>query len=148
MQTPLETNQGAKETFIDLFTKSITRPGADELLKYLLSPQSDFFTAPASTRFHLASPEGLVTHSLNVFHCLLDYLERARVREVYGINPSLETIAIVGLLHDVAKSTSIKNRLATSKTPRGNGKPCHIMIFMIRFPTGMVKNQSISSPVL
>ena len=41
-----------KEEFINLYQTNITREGGDKLLEYLDSPQSDFFTAPASTRFH------------------------------------------------------------------------------------------------
>ena len=41
-----------KEEFLELYRTYVKRDGADKLLEYLLSPQSDFFTAPASTRFH------------------------------------------------------------------------------------------------
>ncbi len=92
-----------KEEFIELYQKYIHRDGADKLLDYLRSSASDFFTAPASTRFHGAYAGGLVEHSLNVYHCLCDYLSRPRVKEIYGLNPSEETIAIVALLHDLCK---------------------------------------------
>ena len=52
---------GAKEEFIDIYQTHIKREGATELLKFLKSEQSDFFSAPASTRFHLAY-EGDGTH--------------------------------------------------------------------------------------
>ncbi len=55
-----------KEEFINLYQTNITREGGDKLLEYLDSPQSDFFTAPASTRFHGAFEGGLLEHSLNV----------------------------------------------------------------------------------
>ena len=90
----------AKAEFIDVFTKHVTREGADKLLEYLLS--SDFFTAPASARFHLAEQGGLCQHSLNVYKRLLQ-----TVQNEYGTNyrdtVSDETIAICGLLHDVCK---------------------------------------------
>lgn len=54
-----------KDKFIKAYTENITRPGADKLLAWIES--SDFFTAPASTRFHLSSPGGLLEHSLHVF---------------------------------------------------------------------------------
>ena len=38
----------SKERFIEIYNKCIKREGADKLLEYLMSPQSDFFTAPAS----------------------------------------------------------------------------------------------------
>ena len=89
-----------KAEFTDVFTKHVTREGADRLLEYLAG--SDFFTAPASARFHLAEEGGLCQHSLNVYKRLL-----ALVRNEFGDNyqsvVSDESIAICGLLHDVCK---------------------------------------------
>ena len=61
-----------KERFIDIYKRCIKREGAEELLEYLTGPQSDFFTAPASTRYHNSCRGGLVNHSLNVYDCLCD----------------------------------------------------------------------------
>ena len=66
----------AKEEFIKIYTENIKRPGSDKLLEYLKSNSSDFFTAPSSTRYHGSYEGGLVEHSLNVYHCLVDYLNR------------------------------------------------------------------------
>ena len=103
----------AKEEFISIYNEFIKRPGADKLLDYLEN-KSDFFTAPCSTRFHGAYEGGLVEHSVNDYHCLKDYLSRPRVKEVYGMEFSDETIAIVSLLHDVCKvnfyATEMRNR--------------------------------------
>lgn len=93
----------AKERFIDLYTTHIHREGADKFLEYLQSGASDFFDAPASTRFHGSYKGGLVEHSVNVFDCLSHYLDRERVKETYGLSFSEESIAIVSLLHDVCK---------------------------------------------
>ncbi len=92
-----------REEFIEIYQQNIHREGADKLLDYLQSSSSDFFTAPASTRFHGSYPGGLVEHSLNVYYCLKDYLARERVRETYGLVPEEETVAIVSLLHDLCK---------------------------------------------
>ena len=54
-----------RKIFIDQYKAHITRRGADRLLEWLMG--SDFFTAPASTRFHAAYEGGLVEHSLNVY---------------------------------------------------------------------------------
>lgn len=54
-----------KDRFIELYQKLITRPGADKLLAWLET--TDFFEAPASTRFHLSRPGGLVEHSVHVY---------------------------------------------------------------------------------
>lgn len=73
---------------------SWTRPGAADLLAWLGT--TDFFEAPASTRFHGAYPGGLVEHSLNVYYALLG---QSTIREYGG-----ESIAVVALLHDVCKT--------------------------------------------
>jgi hypothetical protein len=90
-----------KEEFISIYKENIKREGAERLLEYL--EKSDFFTAPSSTRYHGSYEGGLVQHSVNVYHCLRDYLSRPRTKELYGMNYSDETIAIVSLLHDVCK---------------------------------------------
>lgn len=92
-----------KDDFVNIYKEKITRPGADKLLTYMLSDQSDFFTAPSSTRFHGSYEGGLVEHSLNVYHCLVDYLQRPRTKELYRMDYSEETVALVALLHDICK---------------------------------------------
>ena len=57
-----------KKAFLELYNQKITREGAAELLKYLCG--SDFFTAPASSRFHSNVEGGLCAHSLNVYRRL------------------------------------------------------------------------------
>ena len=94
------TNQ---ERFLEIYRENIKREGADELLDFLIN-RSDFFTAPASTRYHGSHPGGLCEHSINVYECLCDYLKRPRSKELYGMNYSEETVAIVSLLHDVCKT--------------------------------------------
>lgn len=91
-----------KELFLDIYKNKITREGSDKLLDFL-EHKSDFFTAPASTRYHNAYEGGLLRHSLNVYECLVHYLERERVKDTYKLNVSDETAAIVALLHDVCK---------------------------------------------
>ena len=58
-----------KDKFIEIYKENIRRPGAEKLLTWLES--SDFFEAPASTRFHLSRPGGLVEHSVHVYERLL-----------------------------------------------------------------------------
>ena len=67
-----------KEKFIELYHTYIKREGADKLLEFLCSASSDFFTAPASARYHGSFEGGLVEHSMNVFECLCAYLDRER----------------------------------------------------------------------
>ncbi len=90
-----------REEFIKIYQQNITREGSDKLLDYIC--QSDFFVAPASARYHSSYDGGLAQHSINVYHCLKDYMSRERVKEAYKLNVSDETIAIVSLLHDLCK---------------------------------------------
>lgn len=108
-----------KEEFIEIFKQNITRPGADALLDYL-EHKSDFFTAPASARYHSAYEGGLCEHSVNVYHCLVDYLNRPRVQELYGLEYTDESIAIVSLLHDLCKIGCYKP--GTRNVKDANGK--------------------------
>lgn len=104
-----------KEEFVSIYKKHIHRKGTAAFLDYLLSDKSDFFTAPASTRYHGSYPEGLVEHSLNVYYCLKDYLSRSRVKDIYGMNYDEESIAIVALLHDVCKINVYKIEMRNKK---------------------------------
>ncbi len=107
-----------KEEFIEIYRRDIKREGSEALLDYLEN-HSDFFTAPASTRYHLSYEGGLVCHSLNVYHCLKAYLDRSRVREEYGLKVSAETAAIIALLHDVCKINCYKKSFRNVKDENG-----------------------------
>ena len=64
--------------FVEIYNKNITRPGADRLLSWLET--TDFFTAPASTRYHGACECGLVMHSLNVYDAMMQHFTPRRKR--------------------------------------------------------------------
>lgn len=104
-----------KERFIALFQEHIKREGADRLLAYMCSDQCDFFTAPASTRFHGSYSGGLLEHSLNVYDCLVDYLSRERTKSTYNMNYNDETVAIIALLHDICKTNVYKESTRNQK---------------------------------
>ena len=106
-----------KEEFISIFNEKIKREGAEKLLDFLEN-KSDFFTAPASTRFHNAFEGGLLRHSLNVYKCLIDYLERPRVKETYKLNVSEESAAIAALLHDICKVNTYNISYRNSKNEK------------------------------
>ena len=128
-----------KEEFISIYNENIKRKGADKLLEYLL--KSDFFTAPSSTRFHGCYEGGLVQHSLNVYHCLKDYLSRPRTKELYGMDYSEETIAIVALLHDVCKVNFYTVDYRNKKNDETeSGRRCHTIPLMIPFLTATVRS--------
>lgn len=100
----------AREEFIKIYNSCIERKGADKLLEWL--EKSDFFKAPASTKFHLASEGGLCVHSVNVYKRL-----KALIEYEYGEDSpfSEESIAICGLLHDVCKANCYKQEMRNVK---------------------------------
>lgn len=108
-----------KDKFVEIYRENITRPGSDKLLNYLLSESSDFFVAPASTRYHGAYEGGLCEHSIHVYECLKDYLERTRVQDEYGLNYPDESIAIVSLLHDICKVNLYRVSYRNAKNDHG-----------------------------
>ena len=87
-------NQRYIRTILDLW-KTVPRDGVDSLIKYL--QESDFFSAPCSTQFHLACPGGLARHSLNVYQLLKEKVDRFRVSLPH------ESVVIAGLGHDLCK---------------------------------------------
>lgn len=93
----LEENQ---EKFIQIFNQYIKRDGAENLLDWLIN--SDFFTAPASSKFHSAYEGGLCEHSLNVFDRYIKLL-KMEYGENFSDKISMESITIIALLHDVCK---------------------------------------------
>ncbi|MBC5581556.1 hydrolase [Anaerofilum sp. BX8] len=101
---------GYQEDFISAFSEHIHRDGAEALLAWMQT--TDFFTAPASTRFHGACEGGLVMHSLNVYQVLCSrfYTE--------GENP--ESYAICGLLHDLCKANFYKPGFRNVKNDETN----------------------------
>lgn len=89
-----------KERFISIFKSNIKREGADKLLDWLL--KSDFFTTPASTKYHSACEGGLLKHSIFVYEQLLQCVKE-EFGESYNEFVTDESIAICGLLHDLCK---------------------------------------------
>lgn len=93
-----------KADFLTIY-KDIRRPGADKLLAWMAS--TDFFTAPAGAKHHGAHAGGLVVHSLNVWSRLREITLRDTIdgKAILDLTPETnETVAILGLLHDVCKA--------------------------------------------
>lgn len=88
-----------KEEFINIL-KQTGREGIKELIDFL--EKSDFFEAPASTRFHGNYKSGLLEHSLNVYKLLRIKLSEEPYASLLSI--SEDTIAISSLLHDICKT--------------------------------------------
>ena len=96
----------------------VQRPGMDKLLEYI--QKSDFYKAPASTKYHLAVPSGLLQHSLNVLDALRGLLswrsdgvwEYRAAGKVVDTIPD-DSVIMMALLHDICKThfygTSTRN---------------------------------------
>ena len=126
----------SKEKFIEIYKNNIKREGADNLLEYLLSPSSDFFTAPASARFHSSYEGGLCDHSINVYECLKSYLESDRVKEGFGFEYSDESVAIVSLLHDLCKVNVYKKGFRNVKDEKGTWQRVDTFEYDDKLPYG------------
>ena len=125
----------SKEVFLQIYRDNIHREGSDALLDYL-EHKSDFFTSPASARFHGSYPGGLCEHSVNVYRCLEAYLERERVRELYGLDYSPETVALVSLLHDVCKIGCYRGGTRNVKGPDGKWQSVPTFFYEDNLPYG------------
>lgn len=120
-----------QQKFEELFCKNIKREGAQQLLDWL--KRTDFFTAPASTKYHCACEKGLVMHSLSVFETM--------VEQYFEEGDSMESFAICGLLHDVCKAQFYKVSSRKSKIRKPDaGKPSHFTRLKTSFHTDMEKN--------
>lgn len=98
----------------------VQRPGMDKLLEYIR--KSDFYTAPASTKYHLAAPGGLLQHSLNVLDALRGLLIRDTDGKewLYTVGGTTvatipdDSVTVMALLHDICKThfygTSTRNQ--------------------------------------
>ena len=93
-----------KEEFIRLL-QEIPREGMDKLIEFLKA--SDFFEAPASTRFHGAFRGGLLAHSMKVYEILKTK------------TPDSDSVRIIALLHDICKANYYKTDYRNAKNELG-----------------------------
>lgn len=98
-----------KQEFIELYNTKICRAGDFRLLKWL-DEETEFFCAPASTRFHGSYIGGLCNHSINVYERLMT--------KCGNIGATSTMLAIVSLLHDVCKHD---NYVQTTKNQKNAG---------------------------
>lgn len=98
-----------KEKFISIFNEKISRQGASDLLKWISS--TDFFVAPASTKFHGSKKSGLVEHSVKVYEVLRS--------KFFDPDDDEESFAIAALLHDLCKINLYKIAYRNVKNESG-----------------------------
>ena len=102
-----------QEKFIQLLRKT-NREGIEDLINFI-EEKTDFFTAPASTRFHGSHEGGLLEHSMKVYE-ILDYKIK---NNVIDLHVPEDTIIIVSLLHDICKVNFYKVDYRNAKNARG-----------------------------
>lgn len=101
-----------RQKFIELL-KSTNREGMDKLIEFI--EKTDFFTAPASNRFHGAYEKGLLEHSMKVYEILVEKVKHSSK----SIDVSDDTIKIVSLLHDICKVNFYKTDFRNVKNELG-----------------------------
>jgi len=106
-------NQKNIKRFESLLEK-VNRNGVNELINYIRT-DTDFYSAPASTQFHLACEGGLLQHSLNLYNIMV----------IKKLNPvwnkvlehvSDESLTLVSLLHDLCKVNFYSKGYKNQKT--------------------------------
>lgn len=101
-----------KEKFIELL-KSTNREGMEELLDFI--EKTDFYKAPASTKYHGAYEGGLVEHSLKVYEILKEKVKNVPIE----IKCSEDSLIIMTLLHDICKANFYKVDYRNAKNEFG-----------------------------
>ena len=101
-----------KEKFIELL-RSTNRENIEEIIKFI--QKTDFFEAPASTRFHGSRELGLVEHSLIVYDLLLQKVKTASIE----IKTPEESLILIALLHDICKANYYKIDYRNAKNALG-----------------------------
>lgn len=96
-----------KQKFLELCREKIHRDGLEKLIDWL--QKSDFFTAPASTRYHGAYAGGLCEHALDVYDCAL------KASSGYELEFDPESLAIAALFHDLCKVNFYKTEMRNRK---------------------------------
>lgn len=122
----------------------IQRPGMDKLMRYIQT--SDFYTAPASTKYHLSTEGGLLQHSLNVLDALRSLLYPSEVKgckvweyRIAGRTVSSfpdETIVLVALLHDICKTYFYSTDTRNVKNEKGKWEKVPFYTVNDRMPLG------------
>ena len=101
-----------EQEFIELL-RSTKRDGIENLIDFM--KKTDFFTAPASTKFHGSYEKGLLEHSMKVYEILKQKVQTS----VIPINIPDESIILIALLHDICKANFYKVEFRNAKNALG-----------------------------
>lgn len=97
--------------------RSTERAGMDNLMEFIR--KSDFYTAPASTRYHSCHEGGLLEHTLNVYDRLVSKFNDELWKEKVDVGS--DSLIIAALLHDLCKSYFYGTELKNKKVYSDNG---------------------------
>lgn len=110
-----------RDRFLKIFDEQIgDREGKEAFREWLLSDGCDFFTAPASTKYHGNYTGGLCEHSLDVYDMAvgLEGLYRDNIRKQYLVlnrpydrDQFMESMTIAALFHDLCKANFYKAKV-------------------------------------
>ena len=112
--------EAQKQEFLDICHAEIKREGLDDLLAWL--SKADFFTAPASTKYHGAYRGGLCQHAIDV------YQYAKKMSFLLPEPPAEESLAIAALFHDICKVNFYKVEKRNQKI---NGEWQEIPVFVV-----------------
>lgn len=120
-----EAQKRLADDFVEVL-RTTNRDGIEELIRYL-QEETDFFTAPASTKYHGAFAGGLLMHSINV-------CAELRLDPNSKVYPT-ETLIIVALLHDICKANCYRTEKRNVKE-NGGWVEKQIYVFEDEMPLG------------
>ena len=102
----MSTENFVKE-FEEIYQANIKREGSDKFLEFLKT--TDFFTAPASSKYHNNFEGGLVEHSVKAYKRFVQIVGGEKIKV------DKETLAVIALLHDVCKVNTYKVEMRNVK---------------------------------
>lgn len=129
METKVLNIAECKERFLKICRDQINRPGLDGLIDWL--EKSDFFSAPASSKFHGNYPGGLCEHSLNVYDVAMHLRDKYAPDQI-----SDESIAVAALFHDLCKVHCYKKGFRNVKNDAGVWEKKEVWEIDERLPLG------------
>lgn len=133
--------QQNRNNFLNICQTSIKRQGIEKLLNWL-DRDTDFFTAPASTRYHGCYAGGLCEHSLDVYRMAheLKYMVRFKKSES---EPTDESIAIAALFHDACKANFYTVEFRNRKNDAGQWEKYPVFTVNEKFAYGGHGSKSV-----
>lgn len=133
IESKMERNKAKFKQIV--FEYLANKEGVKELMDWLEN-ETDFYTAPASTKFHGNYKGGLVEHSINVYYSLINYAHLFKAEDVgYWEQMPESSLIITALFHDLCKANFYK---PDTRNVKNNGKWEQVDCFSIddQFPYG------------